>query len=52
MDKKKVILDSIKKLIALNVSDEEILLNLKEIGVSESEADDLISEAKTNIPFL
>jgi len=46
MDKKKVILDSIKKLIALNVSDQEILLNLKEIGVSESEADDLISEAK------
>lgn len=46
MDKKKVILDSIKKLIVLNVSDKEILLNLKEIGVSESEAEDLISEAK------
>ena len=46
MDKKKVILDSIKKLIALNVSDEEIILNLKEIGVSENEADDLLSEAK------
>ncbi|MFH1239696.1 MAG: hypothetical protein V1672_00595 [Candidatus Diapherotrites archaeon] len=46
MNKKSVILDSIKKLIALNVLDEEILLNLKEIGVSESEANDLISEAK------
>ena len=46
MDKKEVLLDSIKKLITLNVSEREILLNLKDIGVDDEQAKDLLSEAK------
>jgi len=44
--KRKVIVDSVKKLIALKVSDKEIILNLKDIGVSEREAREIIAEAK------
>ena len=36
MDKKQLLLDSIKKLLALKVSDEEIILNLKDVGVKEA----------------
>ena len=45
MDREKLMLTSIKKLIDLNVSEDEILLNLKEIGVSEEEAKGLIKKA-------
>lgn len=46
MGKKEMLLDSIKKLLALNVSEAEILLNLRDIGVDEENAKTLIAEAK------
>ncbi|PIU21469.1 MAG: hypothetical protein COT15_02110 [Candidatus Diapherotrites archaeon CG08_land_8_20_14_0_20_34_12] len=45
MDREKLMLSSIKKLIDLNVSEDEILLNLKEIGVNEEEAKELIKKS-------
>ncbi|MEK6972807.1 MAG: hypothetical protein AABW72_02090 [archaeon] len=45
MDREKLMLTSIKKLIDLNVSEDEIILNLKDIGVSNEEAKELIKKA-------
>ncbi len=44
--KKEIILESIKKLIALNVSDREIILNLRDVGIESEEAKQLLAEAK------
>ena len=38
--------DSIAKLLSLNVSDREILANLKDVGLSDSEAKSLLEETK------
>ena len=46
MDRKQILLDSVKKLVALDVSDEEIILNLKDVGLSQGESERLIREAK------
>ncbi|MCX6798811.1 MAG: hypothetical protein NTW59_01795 [Candidatus Diapherotrites archaeon] len=44
--KSDILLDSIRKLLALNVSDREIILNLGDVGVGEEEAKKLIEQAK------
>ncbi len=49
-DRRKILLDSVKKLVALGVSDEEIIMHLKEVGISESEAQGVLTEAK-GLPF-
>ncbi len=46
VDKKKILLDSVRKLIDLKVPDEEIVLHLKEVGVHERQARKLIRLAK------
>ncbi|MFH1255723.1 MAG: hypothetical protein V1494_00375 [Candidatus Diapherotrites archaeon] len=46
IDKKEVLLESIEKLLGLNIPDKEIVANLREIGVDSDEATDLIAEAK------
>jgi len=48
--KKEILLDSIKKLLSMNVSEEEIVENLAVVGVSKPEALTLIKEAKTPAP--
>jgi len=45
LDEKKV-LDAVKKLLALNVSEEEIISNLKEVGLNEKNALTIIRKAK------
>ncbi|MFH1586607.1 MAG: hypothetical protein ABID38_01995 [Candidatus Diapherotrites archaeon] len=46
-DKKQVLMDSIKKLLSLNIDDEEIIINLRDVGVGEEEARGLLEEAKS-----
>ena len=46
MDKRQLVIESIKKLLALNVTDSEIIENLSDVGLSKEEAIDLIKEAK------
>ena len=46
MNEDDLLVNSIKKLQALNVSNDEILMNLKEMGVSESKARELILKSK------
>ncbi|MDP2974129.1 MAG: hypothetical protein Q8N60_03700, partial [Candidatus Diapherotrites archaeon] len=48
--KKEILLDSIKRLLSMNVSEEEIVENLAVVGVSKPEALTLIKEAKTPAP--
>ncbi len=48
--KKEILLDSIKKLLSMNVSEEEIVENLAVVGVSKPEALTLIKEAKSPAP--
>ncbi|MEM4598166.1 MAG: hypothetical protein QW400_00545 [Candidatus Diapherotrites archaeon] len=42
-----IILDTVKKLISLDLSDEEIVKNLQDVGISEKEAKELIAQAKS-----
>lgn len=46
MDKRQSVIESIQKLLALNVSDNEIADNLFDVGISKQEASELIREAK------
>jgi hypothetical protein len=46
VSKKQLLLKSIRELLALNVSDQEILMNLKEVGVDNSQGKKLLEEAK------
>ena len=46
MPKNEALLKDIKKLIDLGVSEEEIVLNLKEVGISDNVAKQLISQVK------
>jgi hypothetical protein len=46
MDKRQSVIESIQKLLALNVSDNEIAENLFDVGISKDEATSLIIEAK------
>ncbi len=46
MNRKQLLLDSVKKLLALNVSDDEIILNLKDVGINEAQARQLLDEAR------
>lgn len=46
LSKKQLLLKSIRELLALNVSDQEILLNLKEVGIERAQARKLVQEAK------
>jgi hypothetical protein len=46
MDKRQSVIESIQKLLALNVSDNEIADNLFDVGISKEEANGLIIEAK------
>ncbi|MCX8189639.1 MAG: hypothetical protein N3F05_00190 [Candidatus Diapherotrites archaeon] len=41
-----IILDSVKKLISLDLSDDEIIKNLRDVGINEKEAKELIAQAK------
>ena len=44
--KKQLLLKSIRELFSLDVSGQEIMLNLKEVGINEEQAKKLIAEAK------
>jgi hypothetical protein len=46
MGRKEILLDSVKKLLNLNVSDDEIISDLIDAGIDKTEAKDLIEEAK------
>lgn len=46
MEEEELLLRSIERLIKLNVSDKEIIINLKQIGVEEEKARELIAKAK------
>src|SRR3989338_3758028 len=46
MDKEEVIINSVKKLIALDLSDEEIVENLRDVGIDEAKAKRIISQAR------
>ncbi|MFA4855013.1 MAG: hypothetical protein WC634_00295 [archaeon] len=46
VSKKELLLKSIRELLALNVSDKEIAMNLKEVGIDEANAKALILEAR------
>lgn len=46
MGKRDILVDSVKKLLALRVPENEIIVNLGEIGVSSAQARELINEAK------
>lgn len=50
MDKRRVLVDSVKKLIDLNIPENEIISNLAEVGIPAQEAKSLISEAKGEKP--
>ena len=45
-NKKSIILESVRKLIALDLSDEEIIRNLIEVGLSEKDARAILDEVK------
>ncbi|MDD5163681.1 MAG: hypothetical protein PHD95_05760 [Candidatus ainarchaeum sp.] len=45
-NKKKILLDGIKKLLALKVPEEEIIANLKDVGIGEKQAKALIDEVR------
>lgn len=49
-DRHTVILNSVKKLLDLGVTDDEIIVHLREVGVPESEARDYLNQAKGNPP--
>jgi len=44
-EKRAILLDSVKRLLALNISDSEIIENLKGVGLEEDEARSIIEEA-------
>ncbi|MFH1588009.1 MAG: hypothetical protein ABIA76_01570 [Candidatus Diapherotrites archaeon] len=46
MGRKELLLDSVKKLLELNSSDEEIITDLINAGITEKEARELLNEAK------
>ncbi|MDD5148568.1 MAG: hypothetical protein PHH08_03845, partial [Candidatus ainarchaeum sp.] len=48
---KRILLDGIKKLLALKVPDEEIIANLKDVGVGEKQARSLIEEVRRGGSF-
>jgi len=49
-DKRKVLIDSVKELLELKLSDDEIVMHLKDAEILEPEARDLISSAKGILP--
>lgn len=46
MEREEVIINSVKKLIALELSDREIIDNLKDVGIEEEIAKDIIAKAR------
>jgi len=46
MEKKEILLESIRRLFQLNVSDEEIVIELQDVGLSADDARQLIIEAR------
>lgn len=49
MDKEKVLKESVKKLVGLNISDKEIIQNLKGVGVDEATAKRMLKETKDGL---
>ncbi len=49
MEKKKILKDSVKNLLKLNISDKEIIENLKSVGISDDEARVILQETKDDI---
>jgi hypothetical protein len=47
MDKREMVIEAIKKLITLGVSDQEIIDNLYDVGIEKPDAMELISQAKS-----
>jgi len=45
-DKKSIILESVRKLIALDLSDSEIIKNLREVGIDSKDARKILDEVK------
>ena len=45
-DKKSIILESVRKLIALDLSDSEIIKNLREVGIDSNDARKILDEVK------
>lgn len=46
MDKKSVLMDSVKRLLELGISDKDIVSNLKDVGIPEEQAVALLAETK------
>lgn len=46
VDRRRIVLDSVRKLLKLGVSDEEIVMHLKDVGIQEAEAHSILAEAK------
>ncbi|MCR4335471.1 MAG: hypothetical protein NUV57_02955 [archaeon] len=46
MDKEKILKDSVRKLLGLNISDKEIIENLKSVGVTSEQAARILQETK------
>ncbi len=49
VDKRKILKNSVNKLISLNISDKEIIVNLKDVGISEEEARAILEETKREL---
>ncbi|HZX34331.1 MAG TPA: hypothetical protein VFF09_03040 [archaeon] len=49
MDKRQILKDSVKRLLELNISDREILENLKSVGVAEAESRQILKEVKDSL---
>jgi hypothetical protein len=46
MNQKQVVMDSVRKLLSLGISDREIIDNLRDVGIAETDARDILKEVK------
>ena len=49
MDKEKILKDSVRKLLGLNISDKEIIENMKNVGVTSDQAARILKETKDEL---
>jgi len=47
MNRRQVVLDSVRKLLSLGISDNEVLDNLRDVGISEKDAREMLQEVKS-----
>ena len=48
MEKKTILKDSVRNLLRLNISDKEIIENLKSVGIAEEDAREILAETKAD----